>query len=108
MQQMMSEQILERENVVFQGTGGRSQENRGCGFLPAFFDLETETIYAACFADGSPAPFHLLDGLPAEVVIARTVSGRVATVKASVISGFVRDGCFYTREAAARAVGHVN
>ena len=28
MQQMMSEQILERENVVFQGTGGRSQAKR--------------------------------------------------------------------------------
>ena len=36
----MSELRLEQENVVFHGTGGRSQENRSSGFLPAFFDVQ--------------------------------------------------------------------
>jgi hypothetical protein len=108
MQQAMSEQVLECENVVFLGTGGRSEENRCAGFRPAFFDLETETIYPACFANGTPAPFHLLDGLPAEIVVTRTASGRVASLKASVVSGFVREGRFYTREAAAQAVSRAN
>jgi hypothetical protein len=108
MEQVMSELRLERENQVFLGTGGRSQENRGVGFLPAFFDLQTEIVYLSCFADGRPAPFHLLDGLPEEVVLMRHDSGRVAQVKASVISGFVREGRFYTREAAAAAVSQLN
>src|SRR5437667_2525773 len=105
---MMSELRLEQENVVFHGTGGRSQENGSSGFLPAFFDVQTETIYPSRFADGRPAPFHMLDGLPEEVVVTRSASGRAATVKASVISGFIRDGLFYTREAAAAAVAHLN
>ena len=103
MEQMMSELRLQQENVAFYGTGGRSQENRRSGFLPAFFDAQTEIIYPSRFADGRPAPFHMLDGLPEEVVLARATSGRVKTVKASVISGFVRDGRFFTREAAAAA-----
>lgn len=96
-----TERTLALENAVFRGTGGRSQENRGLGFRPAFMDEETLAVYPACFADGRPAPFHLLDGLPAEVVLSRRPDGRVASVKPSIVSGFTLDGEFYTREAAA-------
>ena len=41
----MSEQVLQRENVEFLGTGGRSQENRSLGFRPAFMDQETLAVY---------------------------------------------------------------
>ena len=51
-----------------------------------------------------PAPVHLLDGLPEEVVVARHPCGRVEKVKASVVSGFVREARFYTREEAARCL----
>lgn len=108
MEQVMSERTLRQENVAFHGTGGRSQENRSAGFLPAFFDVQTETVYPSCFADGRPAPVHLLDGLPDEVVVSRHATGRVLAVKASVISGFVRAGQFYTRAAAAQAVAQPN
>ena len=107
METTLSAETLERENAAFRGTGGRSEENRDRGFVPAFTDIETETIYRSCFANGLPAPFHSIDGLPDEVV-ARTPAGRVARVKASVISGFVRDGRFYTREAAVRMVSPLN
>jgi hypothetical protein len=60
-------------------------------------------IYPSCFADGRPAPFHILDGLPEDVVIERSARGRVRSVKSSIISGFERGGFFYTRRAAARA-----
>lgn len=53
-----------------------------------------------------PAPFHLLDELPGALVLARTESGRVAAVKDSVVSGFVLEGRFYTRERAAESVRH--
>ena len=104
MKRLMSEQLLKRENQVHAGTGGRSQENAGLGFKPAFFDFATQTIYPSRFADGRLAPFHILDGLPEEVVVDRSPTGRVISAKATLISGFERGGFFYTRTAAARAV----
>ncbi len=94
--------LLQRENRDYGGTGGVSDGNRGAGFSPAFLDRETRLVYASCFADGRPAPFHLIDGLPDELVIARFASGRVSAIKASVVSGFVREERFYSREEAAR------
>jgi hypothetical protein len=100
---MMTEKQLQHENVVHTGTSGRSQENTGLGFKPAFLDFQTQRVYPSRFADGRLAPFHLLDGLPDEVVVDRAASGRVVTAKATLISGFVRNGFFYTRAAAAKA-----
>jgi hypothetical protein len=102
MSSQMNTAVLERQNVEFSGTGGRSQENRAWGFRPAFMDAATRVIYRSCFADGTWAPVHLLDGLPDEVVTSRDANGRVVSVKASIVSGFVRDGHFYSREEAGR------
>ncbi len=96
-----TEDDLGRENAVFGGTGGVSAENRQFGFRPAFRDGDTGVVYASLFANGQPAPFHLLDGLPDEMVLQRHPSGRVAAVKESITSGFVCGGRFYTREQAA-------
>lgn len=103
MKRLMSETKLKRENSVHAGSGGVSQGNAGLGFKPAFLDFATQTIYPSRFADGRLAPFHLLDGLPEEVVVDRAPSGRVISAKATLISGFVRNGFFYTRSAAAKA-----
>lgn len=100
----MTHSRLEMENVRYAGTGGVSGENRRYGFRPAFMDLETAAVYLARFADGRPAPFHLLDGLPEELVLSRDAAGRVAEIRPSVISGFEQDGRFYTRDEAARAL----
>ena len=99
----MNEQRLTIENAHYRGTGGVSSENRCLGFHPAFMDTETRLVYPSRFADGRFAPFHVLDGLPDQLVVARHGTGRAESVKASVISGFVRSGHFYTREQAARA-----
>jgi len=96
------------ESHLHRGSGGCSQENAELGFRPAFRDADTGTVYSSCFLDGRPAPVHLYDGLPDDVVINRTESGRVTAVKGSLISGFVRFGRFYTREEAAAAVRHQN
>jgi hypothetical protein len=103
MKPFTSEKQLQAENVAYAGTGGRSEANAGLGFRPAFLDFETQKVYPSRFADGRLAPFHLLDGLPEEVVVDRAPSGRVVAAKATLISGFVRNGFFYTRSAAARA-----
>lgn len=102
MKRLMSRAVLKRENKLHAGTGGRSQDNAGRGFAPAFFDYATCTVHPSCFANGSPAPFHILDGLPNEAVAVRSPCGRVIAAKATLLSGFVRGGFFYTRRAAAK------
>jgi hypothetical protein len=104
MKSLMNKEQLRNENAAHVGTGGRSEENAGLGFRPAFLDFATQSLYLARFADGRLAPCHLLDGLPDELVVDRSASGRVVSAKATLISGFERNGYFYTRTAAARAV----
>jgi hypothetical protein len=104
MKRLMNAERLEVENLQHAGTGGVSAGNRATGFRPAFLDCATMQIHPSCFADGRPAPCHMLDGLPEDVVISRHENGRVKRVKSSIICGFERGGFFYTRRAAARAV----
>ena len=92
---------LALETACYRETGGVSENNGTLGFQPAFIDRDTQTVHLSRFSDGRPAPCHVLDGLPAELVLARSAQGRVLRVKGSVISGFVRDERFYTREEAA-------
>ena len=100
MKQSLSYQELHQQNAEFKNTGGTSDENRTDGFLPAFFDSEAKTAELARFSDGTPAPMHILDGVPSEWVTERDSSGRVTAVKSSIVAGFIRDGVFYTREQA--------
>jgi hypothetical protein len=99
----VSDVRLRLENLLFRGTGGRSEENRNLGFRPAFFDYATQRLYLSCYRNGLPAPVHLLHGLPDEVVCERAENGRVVHTKPTLVAGFVRNGFFYTRRAAARA-----
>ena len=108
MKQAMTPQVLRGETSIFRGTGGVSTGNGRDGFRPAFLDTDTDAIYLSCFSDGQPAPFHLLDGLPDELVLERNASGRVDAVKSTVVSGFVRAGRFYSREEAAQAVADLH
>jgi hypothetical protein len=98
---------LHSENQCFAGTAGISRNNRSQGLRPAFFDTESGQMAISCFADGRPAPVHLLEGLPADWVTARRADGGVLTVKGSVVTGFIRDGHFYTRAQAAGLVEFV-
>jgi hypothetical protein len=107
-QRALDRELLRRETRQFRGTGGISEENRGHGFRPAFFDTGTRTAYLSRFADGAPAPCHILDGLPEEVVLERNAAGRVSSVRSTLISGFLFDGRFYNREEAARKLGELN
>jgi len=106
MNPLTTNETLRKENLAFIGTGGVSAENRSSGFLPAFYDRETGRAELSRFADGRPAPMHLLEGMPAEWVARRDAAGGIIALKVSVIAGFVRNACFYTREQAARATLH--
>jgi hypothetical protein len=106
MNNLLTKATLKKENQAFRGTAGVSENNRCARFRPAFHDLATARTVQARFADGRPAPMHLLDGLPREWVAEYDAAGRVRAIKDSVIAGFVRDGIFYTREQAAAAALH--
>jgi hypothetical protein len=104
MNQAMTTETLRHENARYRDSGGVSRNNGCAGFAPAFCDSETGRSELSRFACGSPAPCHLIDGLPEDWVVARDAAGRTLAIKGSVVAGFVRDGRFYTREEAARAL----
>jgi hypothetical protein len=98
----LSRAALRQENIRFDGTGGISRNSRSVGFRPAFLDTLSGRTYISRFPNGAPAPVHLLEGLPAELVVSR--EGQALRIRATVISGFVLDGRFYTRDQAAANV----
>lgn len=91
---------LVEENRQYRGTGGVSEGNRASGFVPAFLNKITGDVYLSCFSNGRLAPVHLLDGLPAHVVLKSVVTGRAYALQDGVISGFILGRRFYTREEA--------
>lgn len=102
MNPLLSPARIAEENAQLAVTGATGTARR-FGFHPAFLDFATMRSYPSRFADGSIASFHVLDGLPDEVVVERLPSGSVVLAKATLICGFERGGFFYTRSAAARA-----
>ena len=95
---------LAEENRRFRGTGGVSQRNRNQGFAPAFLDHSTGRVYRSRFASGAPAPVHMLEGLPEQLVERSPDTGQILSALHRVESGFVRFGRFFTRQEAAAAV----
>ncbi len=104
MPRVMTTSRLERENRRYAHSGGVSENCCGQGFRPAFVDRATGILYLSRNPNGTVAPFHRLDGLPAEVIEARDPTGRVVAVKPSIEAGFERGGVFYSRAQAADAV----
>ena len=98
-----TEETLARENLQYIGTGGVSENNRGQGFVPAFLDTATGHVYRSRFQDGRAAPVHVLSGLPHKLFEPDSSSNGPLAVKRSVISGFLREDIFYSREEAAQA-----
>ncbi|NNJ93734.1 MAG: hypothetical protein HKP57_03210 [Halobacteria archaeon] len=101
---LFTEASLKQENLAFSGTPGVSDENRCHGFRPAFCDSITGRVEISRYLNGQPAPMHLIEGLPECWIVARDETFKATAIKHSVVAGFVRDGCFYTRSQAAEAV----
>ncbi len=76
---------------------------RRLGFIPAFLDTRSGQCVISCYADGRPAPIHVLDGLPKQWITALDKNGHVTAVRKGVIAGFLRVGRFYTRDEVAQA-----
>ena len=84
----LSVRTLAVQNHSYRDSSGVSAGIRGHGFRPAFLDQATGIAYQSCFANGSTAPVHVLDGLPVELVLERDRQGKVMTVRAGIIAGF--------------------
>jgi len=98
----LTPESLQRENAEHAGTCGVSCHAEELNLVPAFRDERTGRIEIARFQCGSPAPMHVIDGLPREWALRCDASGKVIALRAGIVSGFVRAGVFYTREEAAR------
>lgn len=103
---VLTVQKLREENRLYAATLGVSQNNACLGFRPAYLNRQSGEWVLSRFRDGTPAPIHILDGLPESWVRERDAEGHVVAVEESVVSGFVREGRFYTREEAARLARH--
>jgi len=104
MNHAMTNERLSRENRTHAGTGGVSAGNRAAGFIPAFCDTATGRVEPSRRADGSPAPVHMLAGLPREWVVTWGTGNTVLAIKETVVAGFLRAGVFYTRDQAAQVI----
>lgn len=102
----LTELSLRAENRLFEQTRGVSQHNNGLGFKPGYRNGATGEHALSCFADGSPAPVHLLDGLPEAWIAERDSDGHVTRTCPDLVSGFIRDGHFYTRDEVIKATAH--
>ncbi|MBK1716679.1 hypothetical protein [Thiocystis violacea] len=103
---VLTEMTLREENALYAKTHGVSQNNGSLGFRPGYLNRHSGEWTLSRFGDGSLAPVHVLDGLPESWINGRDADGHVTEVSAEVVSGFVRDGLFYTREEAIRASAH--
>ncbi|MDJ0807680.1 MAG: dihydroorotase [Gammaproteobacteria bacterium] len=101
---MLSSLCLAEENACYADTPGISSNNREQGFLPAFQDRRTGCCVISRFADGRPAPVHLLEGLPEAWIEERQPNGLALRVCSQIVSGFLLNGCFYTRDEASRLI----
>lgn len=94
---------LRAERRRYRGTAGESRRAGTCGLRPAFRDEHSGQVQAARFADGRPAPLHVLDGLPEAWIAERDERGRPLATRAGIVCGFLRGRRFYTRAEAAAA-----
>jgi hypothetical protein len=84
---------------------GVSVYSHASGYVPAFRKAGTCEVRLSAFADGTPAPVHVLEGLPATWVSRHGAAGGALVLANDVEAGFIRDGRFYTLPAAADVVG---
>ncbi|EGV16789.1 hypothetical protein [Thiocapsa marina] len=103
---VLTEASIRNENVLYACTRGISQNNGSFGFRPAYLDGASGEAVLSRFANGTPAPVHLLDGLPESWILDRDHEGHVTATRPGIISGFIRDERFYTREEAIAATAH--
>ncbi len=104
----LSDAELADENRRFARSGGVSENNRDAGFVPAYRDGDSGRVVLSKTADGSIATVHTLEGLPDEWIATHDETGRAASLKSGIVSGFYRNGEFFTREEAAAEVQQPN
>ena len=93
--------VIDTENLRHAGSGGVSARNSSAGFHPAFLDTRSGVVHLSRFADGRPAPCHLIQGLPPDLVLKGTGDGQ-SKIAGNCIAGFFLGGRFYTRDQAAK------
>ena len=99
-----NDSLLPQQNHCYRDTGGISQNNKKFGFIPAFYDSISHTVYLSRFSNGSPAPVHILEGLPEHLLENRIMTDKLDSEKNTLIAGFVSGKQFLTRQQAAETL----
>lgn len=102
-----TKQDLVQQNQHFADTSGISANNRSLGFVPGFYNPATQRCARSRFANGQPAPIHVIDGIPNSWVKERDSQGRVTKLISGIVSGFLYQNSFYTRAEAAKKLCQV-
>lgn len=97
---------LKHQSDDFCGRGGTSAETQSLGLVPGFRDSHSGRVFVSRFADGRPAPMHLLDGLPQDLVVERGSDGSVLSVCENIVAGFLLGDRFMDRDEAVRWSEH--
>ncbi|NEX22500.1 hypothetical protein G3480_19675 [Thiorhodococcus mannitoliphagus] len=103
---VLTELSLRDENLLYANTRGISQNNQSLGFRPGYLNSCNGECALSRFSDGSLAPVHLLEGLPEHWIRRRDQAGKVTQLEPGIVSGFIREGRFFTREEAMSAAAH--
>ena len=90
-----AKQQLENENTRYKNTCGISECNKVFGCKPAFKNIATGEVQLSTLNNGTPAPIHLTEGLPASWF------DDEVTLNKDIVSGFLLENQFLTREQAA-------
>ena len=103
---VLTQLSLNDENVLYGRTRQARSEDRLPGLVPGYRNQRTGELARSRYADGTPAPVHLLDGLPDHWIAERDADGRVIRARTDIEAGFLRSGRFYNRDEAARIAAH--
>ena len=92
----MSQSQVAQQQGAYAQLGGALFTDASFGFMPAFKNLNNDEVHLCAYDSGELSVVHVLDGLPAYWVAEWGADGRPVNLKAGVIAGFIRFGCFYT------------
>lgn len=94
--------MLKQDASTLHSGQSRTAQQPNClnGFTPAFLNAESGDIAFAKFANGFPAPVHIVEGLPENWFKQPNKKSGKEDLKQEIVSGFIREGHFFTREEA--------
>ena len=94
----MNNLTVEMENSLYAGSRGVQSCTGIDDLTPAFLNTEDGKVEISRLRDGRPAAIHLIEWLPLEWADVIEMDGAIRELRPGIISGYVKNGLFITRE----------